>query len=359
MSITLRLIEWYKNNARDLPWRQTKDPYLIWLSEVILQQTRVNQALPYYHRFIERFPDVYRLASASEEEVLKAWQGLGYYSRARNLHAGAKQIVTEYGGKLPLSRSELLKVKGIGPYTAAAIASIAGKQPVPVLDGNTLRVYSRLFAIEEPIDKVQGRKKCLTAAESLILAEDPGTFNQAVMELGALICIPRNPLCMKCPIAQHCMAFELGIQLHFPIKSKRIQPVPLDIHYLVVVKENENDTQIVLRKRHHGFWKNLYDFPEIESEDTTEEIILKKLRDLKISPLPGAFSYRVSGPYRHQLTHLSIRAYFHIVRNIQSIDTPLPEGLKWVKLREDGILHPLPVPRLIEMFLKSSNLWDR
>ncbi|WP_161622743.1 A/G-specific adenine glycosylase [Cesiribacter andamanensis] len=208
--LTAKLLDWYQRNQRDLPWRQTRDPYRIWLSEVILQQTRVQQGLPYYQRFVEKFPTVEALAAATQQEVLRLWQGLGYYSRARNLHACAQQVVAQWGGAFPQTYHLLLSLPGIGRYTAAAIASFAFKEAVPVVDGNVYRVLARLYADPTDIAKPQAFAHFFALAQQLIDPRQPDVFNQALMEFGALHCTPQKPLCLYCPLKEHCQAYALG-----------------------------------------------------------------------------------------------------------------------------------------------------
>jgi A/G-specific adenine glycosylase len=221
MDISKEITAWYKQNKRELPWRRTKDPYKIWISEIILQQTRVDQGLNYYLRFIERFPNVETLAKAEEDDVLKYWQGLGYYSRARNLHYSAKYIMKELNGKFPKTFTELKKMKGVGDYTAGAIASFAYNEQVPLVDGNVYRFLSRLYAEDTPIDTTRGKKIFLELAKELLARQEAQIFNQAIMEFGALQCKPANPACIECPIQSKCLAFAKNEVDSFPVKSKK------------------------------------------------------------------------------------------------------------------------------------------
>ena len=353
MNITDTLLAWYDRAARELPWRQTSDPYRIWISEVILQQTRVNQGWTYYERFVSRFPDVSALASESEEEVLKIWQGLGYYSRARNLYAGARQVMQQFGGKIPLTYQELIKIKGIGPYTAAAIASIVGNEPVPVLDGNTLRVYSRLFAIQDPVDKASGREQCRMAGEGLMHLGDPGRFNQAVMELGALVCLPRQPKCNECPVREHCRAFAENIQETLPRKEGSVNIREMKIHYLVLLFGNDEGHWLFLKQRVRGIWRHLYDFPELtkEGEAPLSRFSAGENGQLIVSGIAWNFKFVVT--LRHQLTHRNILATFYVYAIDGEPGDNVPK--EWIRsrLQENG-LPEVPVPRLIEKFLKES-----
>lgn len=220
-TIKNQLCAWYEQHGRPLPWRDSGDPYLIWLSEIILQQTRVVQGLPYFLKFKTNFPTVKTLAAADEDSVLKLWQGLGYYSRARNLHSAAKQVVNEFDGVFPETYADLLKLKGVGPYTAAAIASIAFGLPEAVVDGNVIRVISRLFGISDPVDEGSTLKSIKTKATALLDRTNPGRHNQAMMDFGSTVCTPKLPLCDRCPISKHCVAFGTGKTTELPLKTKK------------------------------------------------------------------------------------------------------------------------------------------
>src|SRR5690625_3988866 len=215
------LLQWYKENKRELPWRKTVDPYKIWVSEIMLQQTKVDTVIPYYENFMKQSPTIYDLAAADEQEVLKMWEGLGYYSRARNLYSAAKEVVANYEGKVPKNREKIGQLKGIGPYTRGAILSIAFNQPEPAVDGNVMRVLSRVLLIEENINEQKVKTKFESIVKEIISKEDPSSFNQGLMEIGALICTPKNPACLLCPIQQHCRALQKGMAEHLPIKLKK------------------------------------------------------------------------------------------------------------------------------------------
>lgn len=274
-----KILLWYSQNARNLPWRETQNPYHIWISEIILQQTRVEQGLDYYLKFIERFSDVQTLANADIDEVLLYWKGLGYYSRAINLHKAAQQIVIDYKGIFPSSYNEILKLKGIGKYTAAAISSICFNEKIPAVDGNFYRVLSRIFADDFDISKTQAHQYFSGLTLLIMPNRDFGDFNQAVMDLGANICKPKNPDCQNCPIQQDCLAFNFGKATEFPIKTKKIKAENLDIQYYFVHYQG----QFLLKQRGDGsIWKKLYDFPETIPAHFTpyiikEEKILHKL----------------------------------------------------------------------------------
>jgi len=250
------LIFWFKQNGRDLPWRQTSDPYHVWLSEVILQQTRVAQGLAYYRRFLERFPTVKDLALAEQDQVLEIWQGLGYYSRARNLHSAAKYVFEQLGNVFPQTYVELLKLKGVGTYTAAAISSFAFHEDQVVVDGNVLRLYARLFRIREDIRSVQTQNKIYDLVKGDLPAGDSWNFNQAIMELGALVCLPQKPVCLQCPVSVHCLAFKAGSQTEIPFKSKAKARRTRFMNYLLL----EYDGSLYFQKRESkDIWEGLYE----------------------------------------------------------------------------------------------------
>ncbi len=266
MNFSNSLIQWYLQNKRDLPWRDTKNPYPIWLSEIMLQQTRVAQGLPYYLSFTTAFPTVFDLANASEEQVLKLWQGLGYYSRARNLHKTAQHIAFEKNGVFPDSYKELLKLKGVGEYTAAAIASFSYDEVVPVVDGNVYRVLSRFFDIETDICLSSARKEFSDLALALMPINNPAIFNQAIMEFGALQCVPKNPDCENCVLNFGCLALKNKKVSQLPVKSKKVKVKNRYFNYLVFIDENINT--IIQKRTAKGIWHNLFEFPLIETAST-------------------------------------------------------------------------------------------
>ena len=271
---TTQIHYWYHQNKRALPWRQTSDPYKIWISEIILQQTKVDQGVKYYYRFLERFPTIKKLAEANEDEVLKIWQGLGYYSRARNLHFTARYINNELNGKFPADFESILQLKGIGPYTAAAIASFAYNLPCPALDGNVYRVLSRYFGIGTPIDSAKGKKEFYRLATELIPASNPGLHNQAMMEFGALQCTPK-PDCSRCPVAETCFVFRNNMVSHLPVIEKKTKQRNRYFDYYLI----EKGEFIYLEKRMgNDIWRNLYQFPLVETPDelTEQELIEMK-----------------------------------------------------------------------------------
>jgi A/G-specific adenine glycosylase len=264
MQFSNSLTSWYLQNKRDLPWRNTNDPYQIWLSEIMLQQTRVAQGLPYFLNFIEKFPTVFDLANATEEMVLKNWQGLGYYSRARNLHETAKFIAYSCNGKFPNTFIELQKLKGVGEYTAAAIASFSFNEIVPVVDGNVYRVLARYFDIETDIASNSAKKEFFELASELISKKNPALFNQAIMEFGALQCVPKNPNCTICVLNSSCLALQKKKVNQLPIKLKKTKVTKRYLNYIVVADEDKNT--IIQKRTEKGIWHNLYEFPVIESE---------------------------------------------------------------------------------------------
>ncbi len=257
--IRRRLLGWYEKNRRDLPWRETRDPYAVWISEIMLQQTRVETVIPYYRRFLERFPDASSLAAASTDEVLKVWENLGYYSRARNLHEAAKIVAEHHGGRLPEALEDLATLPGIGEYTAGAVGSIAFGQPVPAVDGNVRRVLARLHAIGEPVDSGPGKSRIRTLAEELVSPEDPGAFNQALMDLGSRICTPALPRCRECPLADECEAFRQGRQEEIPVNSPK-KSLPFEIAVAAVLR-NRDGRLLVVRRPLHGFLGGLWKLP--------------------------------------------------------------------------------------------------
>lgn len=278
MNFSKTLITWYLQNKRDLPWRNTNDPYHIWLSEIMLQQTRVAQGLPYFLAFTETFPTVFDLANADEEQVLKLWQGLGYYSRARNLHATAKQVAFEENGKFPNHYKALLKLKGIGEYTAAAIASFSYNEAVPVVDGNVYRVLSRYFNIETDIASGKAKKEFTQLASELIDVEQPALFNQAIMEFGALQCVPKSPDCANCPLNNSCLAFGMKKVGQLPVKLKKTTVKNRYLNYLLIL-DSENKS-IANKRTSKGIWQNLYELPLIETtQSENDSVIISKIKD--------------------------------------------------------------------------------
>lgn len=343
MKFNLNLTHWYKENKRDLPWRNTTDPYAIWLSEIILQQTRVLQGLPYYERFLTTYPSVKYLAEAEEQEVLSLWQGLGYYSRARNLYATAKIVTEKYNGLFPSTYSEILKLKGIGPYTAAAIASFAFKLPHPVIDGNVQRVISRVFNIEAPIDTSTGKREIETALNAVFDEEQPDLFNQAIMELGALVCTPQNPKCDGCPLSNNCLALHTSKTNILPIKQGKTKVKSIDFTYFVFVY----NTNIYVEKREEGIWQNMYQFPLIE-EKISPKNITQKIGEFT-SSIENKAEVNLSFKKIHILSHRRINAHFYTIKCLQP-PIFLKSNIFELELNKLGTTYPVPV--LILEFLK-------
>ena len=343
MDFSATIINWYKKNKRDLPWRNTSNPYQIWLSEIILQQTRVEQGMSYYFAFIEKYPEIRNLANATSDEVMKTWQGLGYYSRARNLHATAKFIHENLNGNFPANYIDLVALKGIGPYTAAAIASFAFNECVAVVDGNVYRLLSRYFGIATPIDSAQGKKEFLNLSNSLITKKNPGTFNQAIMEFGALQCKPKNPDCDNCPLQESCFAFDQKKVAELPLKSKKTKIKIRHFTYFIITDKNNC---VYIRKRiENDIWKELYEFALLENnrQNTQEEIafFIKSNLDLKRFVIS-----KISREIKHVLTHQQIITTFVHV-NISSINKQINGYLK-VNFNE---LKNYALPRVIDRYL--------
>ncbi len=320
------LVDWYHAHKRDLPWRHTRDPYLIWLSEVILQQTRVAQGLPYYQRFVEAFPTVADLAAATEQEVLRLWQGLGYYSRARNMHQTAQIVVREHAGQFPRTYAGLLALKGVGPYTAAAIASFAHDEEVAVVDGNVYRVLARLFGLDDDIASPKGQRRFAELAAELLPKGrpllPPSTYNQAIMEFGAVHCRPAAPDCPTCPFTPKCVALAQKRQAQLPVKLKKTKVNERYFHYLVFAHQD----RVLMAPRGSGdIWQGLYDFPLVEGPPhRADDLLGQILAHAQAQPLQGLAApsqvgeqplwfVRASPAYRHVLTHQRLTATFYLV----------------------------------------------
>lgn len=306
-----KLFNWYNIHKRDLPWRETKDPYKIWISEIILQQTRIAQGLSYYLKFTTHFPDIYSLANASEQEVLKNWEGLGYYSRARNLHYTAKVIIEKYGGFFPMDYQSILGLKGIGEYTASAIVSFAWNLPYPAVDGNVFRFLSRLFAVKEPIDTNKGKKYFTELAHKIMDKEHAGLFNQSIMEFGALQCIPSNPDCLVCPFNSTCLAYADNSVSLYPVKKGKIKTKNIYLNYFHIF----DDEHVLIYKRNEGIWKNLFEFPVIESEAAlTFDELTQHPSFIALFPENKTFDFTcIIQEKKHILSHRTLYANFYKV----------------------------------------------
>ncbi|MDN3491819.1 A/G-specific adenine glycosylase [Winogradskyella bathintestinalis] len=313
MDFKHKLINWYSTNKRPLPWRETNNPYHIWLSEIILQQTQVKQGLPYYEAFINKYPTIYDLAKASETAVLKLWQGLGYYSRARNLHTTAKHIVNNLEGEFPDNYKDLLQLKGVGDYTASAIASFAFNEVAAVVDGNVYRVLSRYFGIETAINSTKGIKEFKTLATTLIDKENPATYNQAIMEFGALQCKPKNPNCSTCPLQISCVAFQKKKVDALPVKQKKTKITTKYFNFLVYIDNNHNT--LFEKRDTKGIWQNLYQFPLIESNKSlnSEEFHLMDLDNSFLKVNSVDYSLYNETDIVHKLSHQHLYTKFWVI----------------------------------------------
>lgn len=339
------LVQWYENNKRDLPWRKTNDPYLIWLSEIILQQTRVSQGFDYYTRFAAQFPTVLHFAAASEDHVLKLWQGLGYYSRARNMHYTAKRISSEFGGQFPSDYRTILSLKGVGEYTAAAIASFAFDLPYATVDGNVYRVLSRLFAIAEPIDSGNGKKLFAELANELLDKNNPGLHNQAMMEFGALQCVPSSPNCGECVLSDSCLAYADGSVSSFPVKQGKTVVKERFFNYFDV----RHGASSFLHKRiANDVWKNLYEFPLIETDkEILRENVLENETFRKMFDDAGVVLLKHKMKQKHVLSHRIIYANFFevVIQNDSYFEA------HYLKLKRED-LDKYAVSRLVHKYLE-------
>lgn len=342
MTFSKKILTWYHENKRKLPWRSTIEPYKIWLSEIMLQQTRVAQGLPYYKKFVTEFPSVYDLAAADEEKVLKLWQGLGYYSRARNMHATAKIIVKEFYGKFPSTYKELIKLKGVGDYTASAIASISFGELEPVVDGNVYRVLARYFGVDIPINSAEGIKYFKSLAKQVMNTENIRDYNQGIMEFGAIQCTPKKPYCLHCPLNDNCAALKEDCIHELPVKLKKTKVKNRYFNYLVVFDSN-NHTLLEQRKG-KGIWQNLYQFPLLETNDAIElESLQGKVKSFfKPNRISDFFIYN-DKPIIHKLSHQHLYTKFWVVQ----IANELKGGLPWKEVSN------FPVPVLIADFIKT------
>ena len=346
MNFSRKLVSWYQNNKRDLPWRNTVNPYHIWLSEIILQQTRVLQGAPYYLAFLKAFPTIEDLANASEDKVLKMWQGLGYYSRARNLHFTAKDIVDNFGGEFPKDYGQVLNLKGIGVYTAAAITSFAFNMPYAVVDGNVIRVLSRVFGISIPFDTSVGKRRFQQLAQELLIENRAAIYNQAIMEFGAIMCKPKSPYCSSCPFQDFCVAYATNSVAELPVKSKKIKVKDRFLYYLLI----EQDDNIFFGKRKSGIWTGLYEFPFLEFlTKMNEKQVLKSDQWLKIFSNSTCDVQSISSEFIHILSHQKIYAQFW---RIKAVGVELNE---YELISKKSILD-FPVSRLTEKYFETIEL---
>lgn len=341
--ISNKLILWYKKNKRDLPWRNINDPYKIWLSEIILQQTQVIQGLNYYIKFTETFPTVIDLANAPEDKVMRLWQGLGYYSRARNLHAASKIIKTNHKGKFPNTYESIKELKGVGDYTAAAISSFAFGLPYAVVDGNVYRVLSRLFNINTPINSTKGKKDFQFLADELLNKKQPALHNSAIMEFGALWCKPQNPKCEECPLQENCLAFEKNTISLLPVKDKKIKIKTRHLHYFIF---NYKNNVYIQKRTEKDIWQNLYEFYLIETDEPT--IANEIFKHKKLKAIINDFNViSITSEKKHVLSHQHLYATFYELEIKTSINSEFLLKIKRSDLNNFGL------PQLINKYLKS------
>jgi A/G-specific adenine glycosylase len=343
MNFADEIIQWYTLNKRDLPWRHTTDAYIIWLSEIILQQTRVEQGMPYFNRFLEQYPDVKSFAAAGEDEILKLWQGLGYYSRGRNMLKTARQVNEEFNSKFPKQYDQLIKLKGIGEYTAAAISSFSANEVKAVVDGNVYRVLARFFGIDEPINSTQGKKTFQKLADDVLNQQQPGLHNQAMMEFGAMLCKPKNPACGICPVRTGCYAFINNATTHLPVKLNKLKIRERYFNYFLIIK----DDKILLNKRgENDIWANMYDLPMIETEKLLQpEIIILQPEALNNFGKDIVIE-DISPVYKHILTHQRLYVRFIKIKT-ESVDLEP----KWF-FSDVEDLKKFAFPKIIFIFIK-------
>lgn len=365
-------IAWYEKEKRNLPWRVNQDPYRIWISEIMLQQTRVDTVIDYYYRFMDWFPTIQDLAEAPDEKLLKAWEGLGYYSRARNLKAAAQQIVADFGGQMPETIEEIRELKGIGPYTAGAIGSIAFELPEPAIDGNVMRVVSRLFEIADDIAKASSRKVFDEAMRAIIDKERPGDFNQAMMDLGSAVCTPTSPKCEVCPISAYCSSYEQGTMISYPVKTKKQKPK--DVYYIGTIIENNQKEFLLDQRGESGLLANMWLFPiqevnkkefeQLKAEWSGEEqqlsLSLDQEQELMVAedgagPLESyehvVWQKRNLGEVTHIFSHLKWHILVFYGRSTSLMS--LKENQRWVSAdRFADLVFPKPQQKMVALFEK-------
>ncbi|MEI5993173.1 A/G-specific adenine glycosylase [Candidatus Enterococcus mansonii] len=361
-------IAWYEKEKRNLPWRVNLDPYRIWISEIMLQQTRVDTVIDYYYRFMEWFPTIQDLANAPDEKLLKAWEGLGYYSRARNLKIAAQQIVNEFDGQMPRTIEEIRQLKGIGPYTAGAIGSIAFQLPEPAIDGNVMRVVSRLFEIEDDIAKASSRKVFEEAMYKIIDEERPGDFNQAMMDLGSAVCTPTSPKCERCPIQSYCLSYQKNTMTNFPVKSKKLKPK--DVYYIGGIIENKQQEFLLSQRDEKGLLANMWLFPineitkerfEFLQENWAKEqqqmsldfeehsMVAEDTVDIFEEYSQVVWQKRTLGEVTHIFSHL--KWHILVFYGRQTGFTEITEKQRWVKETDfSTLVFPKPQQKMIELF---------
>ncbi len=369
-----QFIQWYEQEKRNLPWRYNRDPYRIWISEIMLQQTRVDTVIDYFYRFMEWFPTIEELATAPEEKLLKAWEGLGYYSRARNIQAAAKQIMSEFDGKMPQTPEEISSLKGIGPYTTGAIASIAFGLPEPAVDGNVMRVVSRLFCIEADIAKASSRKIFDEAMRKIIDETYPGEFNQAMMDLGSAICTPTSPKCEACPIQAFCLANKRGIQTSFPVKTKKAKPK--DVYYISVALQNHSGAYYFEERDSQKLLANMWTFPMVEvtqeeyerlkkgweakrEVDLFDDLVAEDGKELPFEKQElFIWQTRHLGEVTHVFSHLKWHVLLFYGRATEEAEQEFTENKtsKWLKPAAfDSVVFPKVQMKLVEQLEKNRN----
>lgn len=346
LAFQTHLLDWYKKNKRQLPWRKTNDPYKIWVSEIMLQQTKVDTVIPYYENFMQRYPTIYDLAEAEEQTVLKDWEGLGYYSRARNLLEAAREVVANYGGKVPDDPKELGELKGIGPYTKGAILSIAFQQAEPAVDGNVMRVLSRVLAVKDNISDQKTRKKFEKIVREIMPERDPSSFNQGLMELGALVCTPKSPACLLCPVQEECRAFHEGIQETLPVKLK--QKKQRTVFYDVLLLKDESGKIAIEQRPNNGLLANMWQFPMIE-KSTREELVQAVRKKYGIRIEEGIERGHVRHVFSHKIWDLTVLE----ATAMKSADDARESALRFISPKELDT-YPFSVSHLkIKELLKS------
>lgn len=369
-----QFIQWYEQEKRNLPWRYNRDPYRIWISEIMLQQTRVDTVIDYFYRFMEWFPTIEELATAPEEKLLKAWEGLGYYSRARNIQAAAKQIMSEFDGKMPQTPEEISSLKGIGPYTTGAIASIAFGLPEPAVDGNVMRVVSRLFCIEADIAKASSRKIFDEAMRKIIDETYPGEFNQAMMDLGSAICTPTSPKCEACPIQAFCLANKRGIQTSFPVKTKKAKPK--DVYYISAALQNHSGAYYFEERDSQKLLANMWTFPMVEvtqeeyerlkkgweakrEVDLFDDLVAEDGKELPFEKQElFIWQTRHLGEVTHVFSHLKWHVLLFYGRATEEAEQEFTENKtsKWLKPTAfDSVVFPKVQMKLVEQLEKNRN----
>lgn len=348
MDFSNTLIYWYLQNKRDLPWRKSKDPYLVWLSEIILQQTRIAQGMSYYLKFVDAFPTVNDLANAEESTVLKLWQGLGYYSRARNLHFSAKYVSRELNGQFPSTYDTIIKLKGVGDYTASAISSICFNEPQAVVDGNVYRVLARYYGISTPINSSKGIKEFKSLAQSVIDESQPGVFNQAIMDFGSIQCKPQNPNCDACPLSSSCVAFEKNKIKELPVKEKKIKIKKRYFNFLVMMTEDHKT--ILQERKGKGIWQGLYQFPLIEaSQELSIEQLISTEDFQNTIPINSKVSLFNEDMIVHKLSHQHLYTRFWIIKSEKSHLA----DVSWKDLNDYAV--PVLISNFLEKFDRESH----